>query len=96
MALRIGINGDGLLTSEEFVRYQASQPAPTKVAAPPPISPKNDPNRIAAEKTLPWRRPVTYATALVLVALALLLVLVPGSLPGLTIPGSGGMMGMAP
>jgi predicted metal-binding membrane protein len=51
---------------------------------------------IAAEKTLPWRRPVTYATALVLVALALMLVLVPGSLPGLTIPGSGGMMGMAP
>ena len=29
---------------------------------------------IAAEKTLPWRRPVTYATALVLVALGLMLV----------------------
>jgi hypothetical protein len=51
---------------------------------------------IAAEKTLPWRRPATYATALVLVALALMLILVPGALPGLTIPGSGGMMGMAP
>jgi predicted metal-binding membrane protein len=51
---------------------------------------------IAAEKTLPWRRPATYATALVLVALALMLILMPGALPGLTIPGSGGMMGMAP
>ncbi len=29
-----------------------TQPAPTKVAAPAPISPKNDPNRIAAEKIL--------------------------------------------
>jgi predicted metal-binding membrane protein len=51
---------------------------------------------IAAEKTLPWRRTVTYMTALVLVALALLLTLAPGALPGLTIPGSGGPMGMAP
>jgi len=51
---------------------------------------------IAAEKTLPWRRPVAYATARVLLALALMLVLVPGALPGLTIPGSGGMMGMSP
>jgi predicted metal-binding membrane protein len=51
---------------------------------------------IAAEKTLPWRRPVTYATALVLVALGLMLALAPSALPGLTIPGSGGMMGMAP
>jgi predicted metal-binding membrane protein len=48
---------------------------------------------IAAEKTLPWRRTLTYATALVLVALALMLILAPGALPGLTIPGSGGMMG---
>ncbi len=51
---------------------------------------------IAAEKTLPWRRTVTYATALALVALAVVLVLAPGALPGLRIPGGGGMMGMAP
>jgi len=48
---------------------------------------------IAAEKTLPWRRAVTYGTALILVGLAVVLVLAPGALPGLTIPGSGGMMG---
>jgi predicted metal-binding membrane protein len=50
---------------------------------------------IAAEKTLPWRRPVTYATALLLALLAILVVAAPGSVPGLHVPGGGtsGRMG---
>lgn len=44
---------------------------------------------IAAEKTVPWKRTVTYATALLLAALALALVVAPGSVPGLRVPGSG-------
>jgi predicted metal-binding membrane protein len=47
---------------------------------------------IAAEKVLPWRRAVTYSTALVLLSLALMLVVAPEAVPGLTIPGHGGMM----
>ena len=41
---------------------------------------------IAAEKTLPWGRAVTYGTAAILLALGVLLVAVPEAIPGLTIP----------
>ena len=43
---------------------------------------------IATEKTLPWRRTATYGTALVLLALGVLVLAAPDALPGLTIPGS--------
>jgi len=46
---------------------------------------------IAAEKTLPWGRAVTYATATILVVLGVLLVVAPDAIPGLTIPGDGSM-----
>jgi predicted metal-binding membrane protein len=41
---------------------------------------------IALEKTLPWRRTATYATALVLLALGVLVLAAPQALPGLTVP----------
>ncbi len=44
---------------------------------------------IAAEKTLPWRRGVTYGAAAILLALGVLLVAVPEAIPGLTIPDEG-------
>jgi len=44
---------------------------------------------IALEKTLPWGRAVTWATAAVLLALAVTLVAAPEALPGLTVPGGG-------
>jgi predicted metal-binding membrane protein len=47
---------------------------------------------IAVEKTLPWRRTATYGTALVLVALGLLMLAAPEVIPGLTIPGENGSM----
>jgi len=50
---------------------------------------------IAAEKTLPWKRPVTYATALLLAALALGVLVAPGSVPGLHVPGGGASMQMS-
>jgi predicted metal-binding membrane protein len=43
---------------------------------------------IAFEKTLPWGRAVTWTTAAVLLALAVALVAVPHSLPGLVVPGA--------
>ena len=43
---------------------------------------------IAAEKLLPWRRAVTYGTALVLLVLVVLLVAAPHAIPGLTVPGN--------
>ena len=46
---------------------------------------------IAAEKMLPWGRAVTYGTAAILLALGILLVAVPDTIPGLTIPGDGSM-----
>jgi predicted metal-binding membrane protein len=46
---------------------------------------------IAAEKALPWRRAVTYGTAAVLLALAVLVLAAPDGLPGLTVPGSSTM-----
>jgi predicted metal-binding membrane protein len=50
---------------------------------------------IAGEKTLPWKRTATCATALVLVALGATVLAVPGSVPGLTVPVQGDpMMGM--
>jgi predicted metal-binding membrane protein len=48
---------------------------------------------IAVEKTLPWQRGVTYATAGVLAVTGVLLLVAPGMLPGLTLP-SGGTMPM--
>jgi predicted metal-binding membrane protein len=50
---------------------------------------------IALEKTLPWRRTATYGTALVLLALGVLVLTAPDALPGLTVPG-GRMPGMTP
>ena len=41
---------------------------------------------IALEKTLPWRWTATYATALVLLALGVLVLAAPQALPGLTVP----------
>jgi predicted metal-binding membrane protein len=41
---------------------------------------------IAAEKTLPWGRAVTYGTAALLLSLGVLLVAAPEAIPGLTIP----------
>jgi predicted metal-binding membrane protein len=55
---------------------------------------------IAAEKTLPWGRVVTYGTAGILLVLGTMLVVAPHVVPWLTIPGSGsnpstgGMTGM--
>jgi len=51
---------------------------------------------IAVEKVLPWRRSATYGTALVLVGLGTLILVAPGVLPGLTVPGDGLMPGMTP
>ncbi|MEP7225473.1 MAG: DUF2182 domain-containing protein [Actinomycetota bacterium] len=47
---------------------------------------------IAAEKTLPWGRAVTYGTAAVLLLLGVLLIAAPEAIPGLTIPSGGGSM----
>ena len=41
---------------------------------------------IAAEKTLPWRRTVTYGTAAILFLLGVLVVAAPDVIPGLTNP----------
>ena len=43
---------------------------------------------IAIEKILPWRRTATYGTALVLLALGVLVLFAPDALPGLTVPGA--------
>jgi predicted metal-binding membrane protein len=47
---------------------------------------------IAAEKTLPWGRAVTYGTAAILLVLGVLLIAAPDVIPGLTIPGDDGSM----
>lgn len=47
---------------------------------------------IALEKTLPWRRTVTWGTAAILLVLAVAVVAVPSSVPGLVVPGSSGAM----
>lgn len=41
---------------------------------------------IALEKTLPWRRTATYGTAVVLLALGVLVLAAPEALHGLTVP----------
>ena len=46
---------------------------------------------IAAEKTLPWGRAVTWGTAAILLLLGAVLVAAPDAIPGLTIPGGGSM-----
>ena len=46
---------------------------------------------IAVEKTLPWRRPATYATAAILLVLGALLLVAPDAVPALTIPGAESM-----
>jgi predicted metal-binding membrane protein len=47
---------------------------------------------VLLEKVLPWERVATWGTAAVLVALAVALLAIPGSVPGLTVPGSHGAM----
>ena len=44
---------------------------------------------IAAEKTLPWGRAVTYGTAAILLALGVMIVAAPALIPGLTVPHEG-------
>ena len=51
---------------------------------------------IAIEKILPWRRTATYGTALVLLALGVLVLVAPDALPGLTVPGHDPMSVMTP
>ena len=51
---------------------------------------------IALEKTLPWRRTATYSTAIVLLALGVLVLAVPEILPGLTVPEADPMPMTAP
>jgi hypothetical protein len=47
---------------------------------------------IALEKTVPFRRAVTYATAALLLIVGLGLLVAPDAVPGLTIPGDSGAM----
>ena len=47
---------------------------------------------IALEKTLPWGRPVTIGTALVLLVLGIVVIAAPDAVPGLVVPGDGGGM----
>jgi predicted metal-binding membrane protein len=50
---------------------------------------------IALEKTLPWGRAATYATAAILLALGVAVIAAPDAVPGLTLPGGmDGAMGM--
>ena len=49
---------------------------------------------IATEKTVPWRRTATYGTALLLVALGVLVLVAPDALPGLNLPEDQPMPGM--
>jgi predicted metal-binding membrane protein len=51
---------------------------------------------IAVEKTLPWRRVATYATAALLLALGALLLAAPDAIPALTVPGTDPMNEMEP
>ena len=51
---------------------------------------------IAIEKILPWRRAATSATALVLLALGVLVLAAPDALPGLTVPGQDSVPVMTP
>jgi predicted metal-binding membrane protein len=49
---------------------------------------------IAAEKIVPWRRTATYGTAAILLVLGVLMLATPATIPGLKIPGGGGMSQM--
>jgi predicted metal-binding membrane protein len=49
---------------------------------------------IATEKLLPWRRVATFGTAAILLALGVLVLAAPETVPALTIPGSDSMSGM--
>ena len=49
---------------------------------------------IAIEKTLPWGRPATYGTSMVMLALGIMLLAAPSAIPGLTLPHGGGMSPM--
>jgi predicted metal-binding membrane protein len=49
---------------------------------------------IAIEKTLPWGKPATYSTAIVLLTLGVMFLAAPSAIPGLTIPHGGGMSPM--
>jgi predicted metal-binding membrane protein len=51
---------------------------------------------IATEKTVPWRRAATYGTALLLVALGVLVLVAPHALPGLHVPEDQPMPEMGP
>jgi predicted metal-binding membrane protein len=51
---------------------------------------------IAVEKTAPWRRAAQYGTALLLLAVGILLLVAPDAVPGLTTPGGDPMDQMAP
>lgn len=51
---------------------------------------------IAVEKTIPWRRVSTYGTAVLLLALGILLFAAPDVIPALNIPDSGQMNDMGP
>jgi predicted metal-binding membrane protein len=51
---------------------------------------------IAIEKTLPWRWVATYGTAVVLLALGVLLLAAPHAVPALTVPGTDQMTEMEP
>jgi predicted metal-binding membrane protein len=46
---------------------------------------------IAFEKTVPYRRVAVYGTAAVLLVLGVVLIAAPDAIPGLTVPGDGGM-----
>jgi predicted metal-binding membrane protein len=49
---------------------------------------------IAIEKTVPWGKPATYGTAIVLLALGVMFLADPSAIPGLTVPHGGGMSPM--
>jgi len=46
---------------------------------------------VALEKIFPWRRVATWGTAALLISLSLLILLAPGLVPALQLPGGGGM-----
>jgi predicted metal-binding membrane protein len=50
---------------------------------------------IAIEKTMPWRRVASYGTAVVLAVLGVMMLVAPGALPGLTVPGHSPMPSMS-
>jgi hypothetical protein len=51
---------------------------------------------IAFEKTVPWRRVASYATAAVLLSLGVLVLTAPNAIPGLTTPRNTPTQHMAP